>query len=84
DGESIIDFDSRIQSVRAKIISQFEGETVIVVSHVMPIRGFLKNALQAHWPAYWRTSVAPCSITALRFWGEEAAEVSFVNYSGHL
>ena len=83
-GESIIEFDSRIQKVRSKIISDYEGQTVIVVSHVMPIRGFLKRAMDADWPAYWRVSVAPCSITALRFWGEEAAEVSFVNYSGHL
>lgn len=83
-GESLEEFDLRVQRGRQRILSEFEGQTVVVVSHVMPIRGFLKAATVADWPIYWRASVAPCSITVLRFWGDEAAEISVVNHTTHL
>jgi len=83
-GESLEEFDQRVQRGRERILSEYEGQTVVVVSHVMPIRGFLKAATVADWPIYWRASVAPCSITILRFWGEEAAEITVVNHTTHL
>jgi len=83
-GESLEEFDERVQRGRRTILDEFEGQSVVVVSHVMPIRGFIKAAIDANWPAYWRISVAPCSITVLRFWGDEAAEVSVINYTSHL
>jgi probable phosphoglycerate mutase len=83
-GESLEEFDVRVQKGLADILENYEGQTVIVVSHVMPIRGFLKSALQAGWPAYWRTSVAPCSMSIIRFWGNEAAEITVVNQTNHL
>ena len=83
-GESLEEFDIRVQNGLADILKKYEGQTVIVVSHVMPIRGFLKSALQAGWPAYWRTSVAPCSMSIIRFWGNEAAEITAVNQTNHL
>jgi len=83
-GESLEEFDFRVQRGRARILEQYEGQTVVVVSHVMPIRGFIKAATVSDWPIYWRASVAPCSITVLRFWGEEAAEITTVNYTSHL
>ena len=83
-GESLEEFDVRVQNGLAEILKKYEGQTVIVVSHVMPIRGFLKSALQAGWPAYWRTSVAPCSMSIIRFWGNEAAEITVVNQTNHL
>jgi probable phosphoglycerate mutase len=83
-GESLEEFDVRVQNGLADILEKYEGKTVIVVSHVMPIRGFLKSALQAGWPAYWRTSIAPCSMSIIRFWGNEAAEITVVNQTNHL
>ncbi len=83
-GESLEEFDVRVQRGRANILEQYEGQTVVVVSHVMPIRGFIKAATTSDWPIYWRASVAPCSMTVLRFWGEEAAEISVVNHTSHL
>jgi len=83
-GESLEEFDLRVQRGRQRILSEFEGQTVVVVSHVMPIRGFLKAATAADWPIYWRATVAPCSITVLRFWGDEAAEITVVNHTTHL
>ena len=83
-GESLEDFDLRVNNGIRDILEKHEGKTVIVVAHVMPIRGFIKKAIDASWPAYWRTSIAPCSISIIRFWGDEAAEISIVNQTNHL
>ncbi len=83
-GESLENFDVRVQRGKASILERYEGQTVVVVSHVMPIRGFIKAATASDWPIYWRVSVATCSITVLRFWGEEASEISVVNHTSHL
>ena len=83
-GESLKDFDARIQKAKAEILSRHAGASVVVVAHVMPIRGFLRDALDAGTAAYWRPQISPCSITAIRFWGNEEAEVQTVNFTAHL
>ena len=83
-GESLEVFDARLQKARREIVSQHGGKTVVVVAHVMPIRGFLRWAFDAASAAYWRPQIAPCSVTIIRVWGEEAAEVVTANFTGHL
>jgi len=83
-GESLEEFDARVQRGLLEILDTHEGKTVAVVGHVMSIRGVLRTALEANWPSYWRTSIAPCSISVVRFWGTEAAEVTVVNQTNHL
>lgn len=83
-GESLETFDIRVNRARQQIVEQFAGKTVVVVAHVMPVRGFIKWALEAGASAYWRPQVAPCSITIIRVWGDEAAEVLATNITAHL
>lgn len=83
-GESLEDFDNRIRGARNQVLQDFAGQTIVVVAHVMPIRGFLRQAFSADIAAYWRPQVSPCSITVLRLWGGEAAEVLAVNATHHL
>jgi probable phosphoglycerate mutase len=83
-GESLEDFDVRINRAREQIVNEFAGKTVVVVAHVMPIRGFIKWALDAGPSAYWRPQVAPCSITIIRIWGNDSAELLATNITSHL
>lgn len=83
-GESLEDFDQRLQLARQQIVERHAGKTVVVVAHVMPIRGFLRWAFDAAAAAYWRPQVAPCSISIIRVWGDETAEVVTVNHTAHL
>lgn len=83
-GESLSDFDARIQKAKSEILRRHAGASVVVVAHVMPIRGFLRDALDAGTSAYWRPQISPCSITAIRFWGSQEAEVQTVNFTAHL
>lgn len=84
EGESLAKFDERIKTARKIILERHAGASVVVVAHVMPIRGFLSRAFDAGTSAYWRVQVSPCSISAIRLWGEDEAEVQFVNFTGHL
>ncbi len=83
-GESLEVFDARLQQGRQAIVAKHSGKTVAVVAHVMPIRGFLRWAMQGGEAAYWRPQVAPCSVTIIRVWGDQAAEVVAVNITEHL
>jgi probable phosphoglycerate mutase len=83
-GESLEVFDARLQKARREITEQHSGKTVVVVAHVMPIRGFLRWAFDAATAAYWRPQIAPCSITIIRVWGDDAAEIVTANYTAHL
>ncbi len=83
-GEALEVFDHRIQRGINDILANHGGETVVAVSHVMPIRGFVRFAMDAGIAAYWRPQISPCSITVLRLWGRQAAEIVTVNSTGHL
>lgn len=83
-GESLRSFDDRIRSAKNQILERFPSQTVVVVAHVMPIRGFLRAAFDADIAGYWRPQISPCSISVLRLWGNEAAEIISVNATHHL
>jgi len=83
-GESLSDFDQRVMQAKDFILEKHEGETVVVVSHVMPTRGFIRSAFDAGISAYWRPQIAPCSMSVLRLWGSESAEILAVNATSHL
>ena len=83
-GESLEAFDLRVQRGRRRILEQHAGKTVVVVSHVMPTRGFLRAANEGGISAYWRPQISPCSISIVRFWGDQAAEIITMNSTSHL
>jgi len=83
-GESLQDFDVRVNQSLDFILENFAGKTVVVVAHVMPIRGLLRIANDASVAGFWRVDLGPASISIARFWGREAAEIVCVNSTSHL
>jgi ribonuclease H / adenosylcobalamin/alpha-ribazole phosphatase len=83
-GESLKDFDVRVNRSLDFILDKFAGKTVVVVAHVMPIRGLLRIANDATVAGYWRVDLGPASISIARFWGREGAEIVCVNSTSHL
>jgi len=83
-GESLKDFDVRVNRSLDFILDKFAGNTVVVVAHVMPIRGLLRIANDASVAGYWRVDLGPASISIARFWGREGAEIVCVNSTSHL
>ena len=83
-GESLAEFDERVIKGLFEIVDSNAGKTVAVVSHVMPIRGIDRRAVDGGVSAYWSPQISPCSISILRFWGNQAAEVITLNSTAHL
>lgn len=83
-GESLKDFDVRVNRSLDFILDKFAGKTVVVVAHVMPIRGLLRIANDASVAGYWRVDLGPASISIARFWGRQGAEIVCVNSTSHL
>ncbi|MCX6486142.1 MAG: bifunctional RNase H/acid phosphatase [Rhodoluna sp.] len=83
-GESLETFDKKIRTARDAILKKYSGQTVVVVAHVMPIRGFLSLALDAGASGYWVAQVAPGSVTIIRQWGNTHSELVTANFTAHL
>lgn len=83
-GESLKNFDARIRKARESMLSKYAGQTVVVVAHVMPIRGFITLSLEAGAAGYWTPQVAPCSVTIVRQWGTSHSELATTNFTAHL
>jgi probable phosphoglycerate mutase len=83
-GESLDEVVARVRAARARIVARHPGLVVVVVTHVTPVRVVVQEALEAGPSALWRLRVDPCSLTAVRFWGDGGAEVLGVNATGHL
>ena len=83
-GESLETFDARVRNARESILSKYAGQTVVVVAHVMPIRGFITLSLEAGPAGYWTPQVAPCSVTIVRQWGTSHSELATTNFTAHL
>ncbi len=83
-GESLKDFDARIRRSFNQILETYEGQTVVVVAHVMPIRALLRIANDSSVAGFWRPNIGPASISIVRYFGNEAAEVICMNSTAHL
>lgn len=83
-GESLKDFESRVVAALKNVFDNYRGQTVVLVAHVMPIRAILKVANDASIAGFWRTTIGPASISVVRFWDLEAAEVICQNSTSHL
>lgn len=83
-GESLEAFEARVVKGIDRLTSAYAGKTVVVSAHVMPIRAFIKRAIGGSIETYWRPQIAPCSVSIIRLWGSEAAEILAINSTSHL
>jgi probable phosphoglycerate mutase len=83
-GESLKDFDQRINKALDFLLSNYPNQSVVVVAHVMPIRALLRIATDSSIAGFWRPNIGPASISIARYWAREAAEVVCINSTAHL
>jgi len=79
-GESPADLVVRVRAARARLVGAHPGETLVVVTHLAPVRAVVQEALDAGPAALWRTRIEPCSVTAVRYWRDGGVEVLAVNH----
>ncbi|MDR3658388.1 MAG: bifunctional RNase H/acid phosphatase, partial [Mycobacterium sp.] len=83
-GESFDNVLDRVVAVRERIIAGHRGSTVLVVSHVTPIKMLLRLALDAGPGILYRLHLDLASLSIAEFYSDGASSVRLVNQTGYL
>lgn len=69
-GESFRSVQERVYAGLDRLLDRFHGQTVLVVSHVTPIKTLVARALDADLGAVFRMELAPASISVVSFYDD--------------
>ncbi|WP_067974094.1 bifunctional RNase H/acid phosphatase [Mycolicibacter icosiumassiliensis] len=84
DGESFDAVQQRVLRARDRIVADYAGNTVLVVSHVTPIKTVLRLALDAGPAILYRLHLDLASLSIAEFYGDGPASVRLVNQTAYL
>jgi ribonuclease H / adenosylcobalamin/alpha-ribazole phosphatase len=83
-GESFDAVVARVDAALQRIRSTFEGQTLLVVSHVTPIKCLVRAALDVGTGVLFRMELSPASLTTIRWYGDGAASLVGFNDTSYL
>jgi broad specificity phosphatase PhoE/ribonuclease HI len=84
DGESFDSVAERVRRAQARFINEHNGENVLVVSHVTPIKTLLRMALDAGPGILYRLHLDLASLSIAEFYPDGVASVRLVNQTAYL
>ncbi len=67
-GESFREVEKRVLAGRDRLLEEHDGRTVLVVSHVTPIKTLVADALGAPLESLYRMELSPASVTVLSYY----------------
>jgi probable phosphoglycerate mutase len=83
-GESFAAVDARVAAVRSRLTERYRGRTVLVVSHVTPIKALVLQALGAPLPGLFRLELQPASLSTVAWFPDGNASLRVFNDTSHL
>jgi probable phosphoglycerate mutase len=83
-GESFAEVGRRVERARTRLISSYPDSTVVVVSHVTPIKLLVCSALAAPPVAMFRLYLDTASVSIVDYYADGNASVRLVNDISHL
>ncbi|WP_344544398.1 bifunctional RNase H/acid phosphatase, partial [Streptomyces levis] len=83
-GESFAATAERIAVTRDKLIAAHQGRTVLLVTHVTPIKTFVRLALGAPPESLFRMELSAASLSAVAYYADGNASVRLLNDTSHL
>ncbi|MGK9272334.1 bifunctional RNase H/acid phosphatase [Williamsia muralis] len=83
-GESFDTVTERVLQARSEIVAGNESSTVLVVSHVTPIKVLLRSALDVGPSILYRLHLDLASLSLAEFYPDGGASVRLVNDTNHL
>ena len=83
-GESFDGVFHRVRRARNRIIAERGGATVLVVSHVTPIKTLLRLALDAGEGVLYRLHLDLASLSIAEFYPDGVSSVRLVNQTSYL
>jgi probable phosphoglycerate mutase len=83
-GESLDAVAARVASARERVVKEHPGATLLVVSHVTPIKLLVRLALGAPMTALYRMELEPASVTLVDWYDDDMASLRAFNDASHL
>lgn len=78
-GESFRVVETRVLASLDRLLEEYAGRTVLVVSHVTPIKVLVARALGAPLESVYRMEMAPASVSVLSFFDDGNAAMRMFN-----
>ncbi|WP_028810027.1 bifunctional RNase H/acid phosphatase [Streptomyces sp. 351MFTsu5.1] len=83
-GESFAATATRIAATRDRLVAAYAGRTVLLVTHVTPIKTFVRLALGAPPESLFRMELSAASLSAVAYYADGNASVRLLNDTSHL
>jgi ribonuclease H / adenosylcobalamin/alpha-ribazole phosphatase len=83
-GESFVDVSARVTGALRRVLDAHPGQTVLIVSHVTPIKTLVAAALLAPPPALYRMHLDVAALCQVDWYADGPAVVRSFNDTGHL
>lgn len=83
-GESFAATANRVAAARDRLTAAYAGRTVLLVTHVTPIKTFVRLALGAPSEALFRMELSAASLSAVAYYADGNASVRLFNETSHL
>jgi probable phosphoglycerate mutase len=73
-GETFREVEKRVEDALARLLETYLGQTVVVVSHVTPIKILVAHAVDAPLSALFRMELSTASVSVVSFFGEPSSD----------
>ncbi|MGW2087929.1 bifunctional RNase H/acid phosphatase [Streptomyces sp. NPDC001880] len=83
-GESFAEVARRVSATRDRLTTRYAGRTVLLVTHVTPIKTLIRLALGAPPEAMFRMELSAASVSAVAYYADGNASVRLLNDTSHL
>lgn len=83
-GESFAETAERVIAANDRLLARHSGQTVVLVSHVTPIKSLLRHALDVGPQLLFRLHLDLASVSVTEFFPDGGAVVRSVNDTAHL
>ncbi|HZF88743.1 bifunctional RNase H/acid phosphatase [Streptomyces sp.] len=83
-GESFAATATRIAATRDKLVAAYAGRTVLLVTHVTPIKTLVRLALNAPAESLFRMELSAASLSVVAYYADGNASVRLLNDTAHL
>jgi ribonuclease H / adenosylcobalamin/alpha-ribazole phosphatase len=80
-GESIDSVAERANGARQRLLEKYAGQTVVVVSHVTPMKMIIRETLQAPMDVIHHLHVLPASLSVVAWWPDGVSALKLFSHT---
>ncbi|MFI8004626.1 bifunctional RNase H/acid phosphatase [Streptomyces sp. NPDC086010] len=83
-GESFAEVTERVSAARDRLVARYAGRTVLLVTHVTPIKTLVRLALGAPPESLFRMELSPASVSTVAYYADGNPSLRVLNDTSHL